>query len=155
MRTLVPASGHLSHMPTHIEIQCGHYHNVVVRNSEAIAPDRAVLQHEGPLNLNSYPRLHNIHCKLYGAMFLGQFHTAMQAVREFEEMIPESILRMESPPMADILEGYYGLKQHAWIRFGCWQEIVDEPLPHDPDLYLVTTSICHYAKPLHTLHSAT
>ena len=146
LRTLVPDSGHLYHMPTHIDFQCGHYHNVVIRNSEAIEADRKVLAREGPLNLYSYSRIHNIHFKLYGAMFLGQYHTAMQAVREFEEMIPEAIIRMESPPMADILEGYYGLKQHALIRFGGWREIIDEPLPHDPDLYLVTTTICHYAK---------
>ena len=146
LRTLVPDSGHLAHMPTHIDIQCGHYENVVARNSEAIRADRKVLEREGPLNLYSYSRLHNIHFKLYGALFLGQFHAAMEAVHEFEEMIPESIIRMQSPPMADILEGYYGLKQHAWIRFGRWQEIIDEPLPHDPDLYLVTTAMCHYAK---------
>ena len=146
LRTLVPDSGHLYHMPTHIDFQCGHYHNVVVRNSEAIEADRKVLAREGPLNLYSYSRIHNIHFKLYGAMFLGQYETAMQAVGEFEEMVPEAIIRMESPPMADILEGYYGLKQHALIRFGRWREIIDQPLPHDPDLYLVTTAICHYAK---------
>ena len=146
LRTLVPDSGHLYHMPTHIDFQCGHYHNVVVRNSEAIEADRKVLAREGPLNLYSYSRIHNIHFKLYGAMFLGQYHTAMEAVREFEEMVPEAIIRMESPPMADILEGYYGLKFHALIRFGCWQEILDEPAPHDPELYLVTTAISHYAK---------
>ena len=146
LRTLVPDSGHLYHMPTHIDFQCGHYHNVVVRNSEAIVADRKVLAREGPLNLYSYSRIHNIHFKLYGAMFLGQYHTAMQAVGEFEEMVPEDIIRMESPPMADMLEGYYGLKQHALIRFGRWREILREPLPHDPELYLVTTAICHYAK---------
>ena len=79
-------------------------------------------------------------------MFLGQYHTAMEAVREFEEMVPEAIIRMESPPMADMLEGYFGLKFHALIRFGRWQEILAEPLPHEPDLYLVTTAISHYAK---------
>ena len=146
LRTLVPDSGHLYHMPTHIDFQCGHYLNVVTRNSQAIEADRKVLAKEGPLNLYSYSRIHNIHFKLYGAMFLGQYQTAMQAVSEFEEMVPEAIIRMESPPMADILEGYYGLKQHALIRFGRWQAIIDESLPHDPDLYLVTTAICHYAK---------
>ena len=146
LRGLVPDSGHLYHMPTHIDFQCGHYHNVVLRNSEAIVADRKVLERQGPLNLYSYSRIHNIHFKLYGAMFLGQYQTAMEAVREFEETVPEAIIRMESPPMADILEGYYGLKYHALIRFGRWHEIVEQPVPHDPDLYLVTTAISHYAK---------
>ena len=146
LRTLVPDSGHLFHMPTHIDFQCGHYHNVVFRNSEAIAADRKFYEREGPLNLYSYSRIHNIHFKLYGAMFLGQYGAAMDAVREFEASVPEALIRMESPPMADMLEGYYGLKYHALIRFGRWQEIIDEALPSDPSLYLVTTAISHYAK---------
>jgi hypothetical protein len=32
------------------------------------------------------------------------------------------------------------------VRFGRWQEIVDEPLPDDPDLYLVSTAMLHYAR---------
>ena len=50
--------------------------------------------------------------------------------------------------MASLYEGYYGLKYHALIRFGKWQEIIDLNIPHDPDLYLVTTAICRYAKAL-------
>ena len=146
LRALVPDCGHLFHMPTHIDFQCGHYQNVVVRNSEAIVADRKFLEREGPLNMYSYSRIHNIHFKLYGAMFLGQYRTAMDAIREFEASVPEALIRMESPPMADMLEGYYGLKLHALIRFGRWREILDEPLPHDPKLYLVTTSIHHYAR---------
>ncbi|HUG13933.1 MAG TPA: hypothetical protein VMM78_02850, partial [Thermomicrobiales bacterium] len=29
LRGLVPDAGHLQHMPTHIDVLCGHYHNVV------------------------------------------------------------------------------------------------------------------------------
>jgi tetratricopeptide (TPR) repeat protein len=50
--------------------------------------------------------------------------------------------------MADLYEGYFSLKYHAYIRFGKWQEIVDLPPPGDPDLYLVTTAIYYYAKSL-------
>ena len=146
LRALVPDCGHLFHMPTHIDFQCGHYHNVVVRNSEAIVADRKFLAREGPLNMYSYSRIHNLHFKLYGAMFLGQYRAAMDAVKEFEETVPEALIRMESPPMADMLEGYYGLKHHALIRFGQWQAILDQPLPGDPELYLVTTAICRYAR---------
>ena len=37
---------------------------------------------------------------------------------------------------------------HALVRFGKWQEIIDEPLPDDPKLYCVTTAMIHYAKGL-------
>ena len=138
--------GHLHHMPTHVDFQCGRYHEVVSRNSAAIARNRKYFERYGALNLYSYARIHDIHFKLYGALFLGHYRAAMEAVGEFEETVPEALIRIESPPMADMLEGYYGLKLHALIRFGRWREILAEPLPPDPDLYLVTTAVSHYAK---------
>ena len=146
LHALAADCGHLHHMPTHIDFQCGQYHDVVVRNSEAILADRKFLEREGPLNMFSYSRIHNIHFKLYGAMFLGHYGSAMAAVKEFEETVPEALIRIESPPMADLLEGYYGLKPHALIRFGRWREILDEPLPSDPKLYLATTAVARYAR---------
>jgi tetratricopeptide (TPR) repeat protein len=38
------------------------------------------------------------------------------------------------------------MKQHVWIRFGKWQEIIEQPLPDDPALFCVTTAMMHYAK---------
>jgi tetratricopeptide (TPR) repeat protein len=35
---------------------------------------------------------------------------------------------------------------HVLIRFGRWQEIVDEPLPQDQELYCTTTALKLYAK---------
>ena len=143
---LVPDAGHLHHMPTHVDFQCGHYHNVVVRNTSALVADRKYLAREGALNMYAYSRVHNAHFKLYGAMFLGQHRTAMEAADEVVAALPEALLRIESPPMADILEGYCGMKMHGFIRFGMWQEIIDEALPADPDLYRVTTALVLYAK---------
>jgi hypothetical protein len=40
LRGLVPDAGHLEHMPTHIDVLCGHYHNVVEWNRVAIVADR-------------------------------------------------------------------------------------------------------------------
>ncbi len=138
--------GHLHHMPTHIDFQCGHYQDVVSRNSAAISRNRKYFERYGALNLYSYARIHDLHFKLYGALFLGHHRAAMEAVEELEETVPEALIRIESPPMADMLKGYYGLKLHALIRFGRWRENLAEPLPSDPDLYLVTTAVSHYAK---------
>ena len=146
LRNLVPDAGHLQHMPSHIHFLCGHYHDVVVSNSEAIVADRKYLAREGPLNYYSASRIHNYHFKLYGAMFLGQYKAAMDAADELIETLPEELLRIESPPMADLVEAYVPMKMHALIRFGKWREILDEPLPDDQDLYCVTTAVKHYAK---------
>jgi len=56
------------------------------------------------------------------------------------------LLRIESPPMADWLEGFVPTKMHVMIRFGKWREIIDAPLPADRALFCTTTAMMHYAK---------
>jgi tetratricopeptide (TPR) repeat protein len=146
LRDLVPDAGHLRHMPSHIDVLCGHYHDAVVANVTAIRADAKYLAREGPINFYTLYRCHNHHFKLYAAMFLGQYRTALQAARDLAAAIPEDLLRVELPPMADWLEGFVSMKMHAYIRFGKWAEILAEPSPTDPDLYSVTTAMHHYAR---------
>ncbi len=53
LRDLVPDAGHLIHMPTHIDVLCGHYRDVVVYNQKAIVADRKFLARQGPMNVTS------------------------------------------------------------------------------------------------------
>lgn len=146
LRTLAPDSGHLRHMPTHIDVLCGHYERVVTSNHEAVLADRKYLEREGALNFYSLYRCHNLHFKAYGAMFLGQFQPAIEAAAEIVAGLPEELLRTKSPPMADWLEGFVSLKQHVYIRFGKWNEIVAQELPADAELFSVTTAMIRYSK---------
>ncbi len=146
LRGLVPDGGHLEHMPTHIDVLCGDYRSVVASNSVAIAADERFVAREGAMNFYTLYRAHNYHFKIYGAMFLGQAETALSAAGQLAAALPEELLRVEVPPMADWLEGFLPMKLHALIRFGRWQEIIDTPLPGDQDLYCVTTAMTHYAK---------
>ncbi len=146
LRDLVPDAGHLQHMATHIDVLCGHYRNVVASNARAIAADRKFLDREGAINFYSLYRCHNYHFKLYGAMFIGQYQTALQAAQEMVATLPDELLLVETPPMADWLEGFVPMLQHVLIRFGKWREIIDQPLPQNPDLFCVTTAMIHYAK---------
>jgi len=146
LRSLVPDAGHLIHMPTHIDVLCGHYRNVLVDNQRAIVADRKFLARQGAMNFYSAYRIHNYHFAIYGAMFLGQYEPALAAAQELIDTTPEALLRLPSPPMADFIESYISMKQHVLIRFGKWREIVAQPLPGDPVLYSVTTAMTHYAK---------
>lgn len=146
LRDLVPDAGHLCHMPSHIDVLCGHYYAGMVANSKAIRADRTYLEREGPLNFYTLYRSHNYHFKLYTAMFLGQYRPALEAANGLIATIPEDLLRVTTPPMADWLEGFVAMKLHVLVRFGKWQEILAEPLPDDPELYSVTTAMLHYAK---------
>jgi tetratricopeptide (TPR) repeat protein len=146
LRDLVPDAGHLRHMPTHLDVLCGDYRRVVSSNTAAIAADQKFLAREGAMNFYTLYRAHNYHFKIYGAMFLGQAHAALEAADQLAAAIPEELLRLEVPPMADWLEGFVPMKMHALIRFGRWQDIIDAPLPADRGLYCVTTAMTHYAK---------
>ena len=146
LRDLCPDAGHLRHMPSHIDVLCGHYHAGILANSKAIVADQKYAAIEGGRNFYTLYRCHDYHFKLYCAMFLGQSRPAIEAADALVATLPEALLRIESPPMADWLEGFVPMRLHALVRFGKWQEILDAALPADPDLFCVTTAMLHYAK---------
>jgi tetratricopeptide (TPR) repeat protein len=146
LRRVVPDAGHLLHMPTHIEVLCGDYPNVVEWNDRAIKADSKYLAKEGALNFYSLYRCHNYHFKLYGAMFMGRLGSALEAAEEMAATLGEDLLTIEVPPMADWLESFVPMKMHVLIRFGKWRDIITTKLPENQTLYCVTTAMIHYAK---------
>ena len=146
LRGLVPDAGHLHHMPTHLDILCGDYQRAITSNSDAIRADEKFLARAGPLNFYSLYRSHDYHFLIYAAMFAGQSKPALDTVARLEASIPEDLLRVKSPLMADWLEGFLSSRLHVLIRFGRWQDILDLKLPQDQKLYCVTTAMMHYAK---------
>ncbi|EED15679.1 TPR domain protein [Talaromyces stipitatus ATCC 10500] len=146
LRGLVPDAGHLNHMPSHLDILCGDYRQAVQSNTRAIQADEKYFATTGSLRFYTVYRVHDFHFRLYAAMFAGQSRVALDTVEELERSIPEQLLRVESPPMADWLEGFMAMRVHALIRFGRWEEILTLKLPIDQTLYTVTTTMLHYAK---------
>ena len=152
LRDLVPDSGHLIHMPTHIYVLCGNYHDAMVYNQKAQVADRKYLARAGAMNAYTIYRTHDHHFVVYGALFLGQYAPAMRAAQELIDGTPEELLRTPLLPMADLLEGYLSIKQHVLVRFGKWQEIIEQELPQDRELYCSTVAVMLYAKSV--AHSA-
>lgn len=146
LRTLVPDAGHLVHMPTHIDVLCGHYQNVVHWNQKAIEADLKYYEREGAFNFYTGYRQHNYHFVIYGALFLGQMEPALEAVRGMAQTTPEKMLRIESPPMADFFESYLAMEPHILIRFGRWEEAIALELPQDQELYATLTAFTLYAR---------
>lgn len=148
LRRTCPDAGHLIHMPTHIDVQVGDYQSVVDWNRAAVAADLKFYDLHGPFNMYTGYRAHNYHFVIYGAMFLGQFDVAMQAVDGMAETVTEDFLRTESPPMADFYESYLSFRPHVLVRFGRWREATELTLPEDQDLYCTLTAHVHYARAL-------
>jgi tetratricopeptide (TPR) repeat protein len=146
LRGAVPDAGHLHHMPSHLDVLCGDYRRVVSDNSVAITADEKFHRRAGAMNFYTLYRAHNLHFKIYGALFLGQSKVALDAAAQLEAAVPEALLRVQSPPMADWLEGFPAMRVHVLVRFGRWADILALPLPADPELYCVTTAMLHYAR---------
>ncbi len=134
--------GHLQHMATHVDVLCGHYENVVRRNKRAYVADQKFIAREGTMNFYTTYVCHDLHFRLYGAMFLGQMGPALEAASELEKILTPEVVE----PSADFLEAYYGMRQHVLIRFGQWETLKKCKLPEDPELYSFTTALVHYSR---------
>jgi tetratricopeptide (TPR) repeat protein len=152
LRGIIPDSGHLIHMATHLDVLCGHYNDVLHYNQKALVTDRKFLAYSDDPGIYRAYVIHNFHFAIYGATFLGQYRPAMEAAEELIATIPEAVLRVQSPPMADFLEAYLTMKQHVLVRFGKWREIIAQDFPADRELYCSNVAMLHYAKAV--AHSA-
>ncbi|MDQ8185704.1 hypothetical protein [Pelagicoccus sp. SDUM812002] len=140
LRTLVPGSGHLVHMPSHIYVRVGRYSDAVDSNSQAVEIDRAYFkQAPEPTNYIVY-YAHNLHFLAYSAMMSGRYQDAMTAARDLEREVPEPALK----ELAFLIEGIMPTTFHVMIRFGKWEEILEQPAY--PDYRLVSNAVRHYAR---------
>ena len=146
LRPLVPGSGHLIHMPSHIYVLCGQYEKTITSNIEAAEADEKYLEYDGELGIYYVYLLHNIHFQMYGAFFSGQYEPAIRAANQMQATVRPEYLLSDHAFLVNYLEAFYGMKAHVLIRFGKWQEILDEPLPEDPELFCVTHAVWQYAK---------
>ncbi len=62
-------------------------------------------------------------------------------------LVTREVLSIEGrPKLTQTVEGYRAMRTHVLVRFGRWQDIIDEPMADDPDLDMLTTAMQHYAK---------
>ncbi|MBX3423538.1 MAG: hypothetical protein KF752_18435 [Pirellulaceae bacterium] len=140
LQDLVPGSGHLVHMPSHIFIRVGRYADAAMANERAIQADEAYLAVAPPPDFYSLYFIHNIHFLAYAAMMEGRFATALAAARKIESDIPPEFLK-NSLVLAD---GFMTTPLHVLIRFGKWKDILNEPEP--VDWRLLSRVQRHYAR---------
>ncbi|MBT8272970.1 MAG: hypothetical protein KJO77_04130, partial [Bacteroidia bacterium] len=111
---LVPAAGHLVHMPSHIFIRVGRYKDAVEANEKAILADEDYISQcysQGMYPLGYYP--HNIHFLWSAASILGASEKAIEAAKKTAEKVPISELN-EMP----FLQDFASTPLLAYTRFG-------------------------------------
>jgi tetratricopeptide (TPR) repeat protein len=127
LQGLVPGSGHLVHMPSHIFVRTGRYPEAADANQKAIEADEAYFAKAPRPDFYSLYFIHNVHFLSYAAMMEGRYETAIAAARKIEKTIPQEFLK-EYVTLAD---GFMPTALHVMIRFGKWDEVLAEPAPEE------------------------
>ncbi len=139
---LAPGAGHLVHMPSHIYIRTGRYHQSELANADAVKVDRAYIAARHPAGV--YPMMyypHNLQFLWQSYLFEGNRRGAEQAARDLLAVVtPAAVHEM---PMAEAVEP---VKFFTDARFGDWDAILAEPAP--PAELAYTNGIRHYARGL-------
>ena len=139
---LATQAGHLLHMPSHIYLRVGRYHDASVANERAIAADESYAQ--GPDSQGFYLAVyysHNLHFLSYSAAMEGRQATALDAARKLASSIPS-----EQAARIPILQWMVSTPLFVRARFGQWQAILEEPRPSEALAY--STAIWHYVRGL-------
>lgn len=144
---LCPDAGHLNHMPGHTYVLCGKYAKAKEVSEKAIRADDKYVAYAGAFNFYTTARAHDLHMMMHTCMLLGQYKPALDAAENICATLTRELLSMDDYPQTIItMEGYYSMKMHVLVRFGRWQDILDEPTPRENDVYPVTIAMHHYAK---------
>jgi tetratricopeptide (TPR) repeat protein len=147
LATMCPDAGHMNHMPGHVYMLCGEYQKAKAASERAIVANDKYLAYAGPLTPYTVACAHDLHLMMYACMFMARYQDSIDTANKMCRMLTKEVLSIKGrPKFVMSLEGYYSTKTHVMVRFGRWQEIIDEPLPDDPKLYLVSTAMHHYAK---------
>jgi len=143
LRNAVPGSGHLLHMPAHVYMRVGRYADAVTANEESIAADRRYLEQVDAQRAYRVGYVaHNQHFLWAAAAMEGRSAKALAAARE---AYPAACGPARGDRSTGILQHYYVLPLHALVRFGRWQEILEDTLPPDvAEPY--AQAIWHYAR---------
>ncbi|WP_025041576.1 hypothetical protein [Nitrosospira briensis] len=140
--TLMPAAGHVVHMPSHIYQRVGRYADSIKSNQLAMAADEAYLAHRHAQGM--YPIMytpHNIHFLWFAATADGQSRLAIESARKVAGTVNDTALAGVPATAVFRIVPYW-----AYARFGKWNEILQEPAPPSTNAFL--KGGWHYARGL-------
>lgn len=138
--SLMPGAGHLVHMPAHIYMRVGQYHEAAERNVQAATVDQKYLDHRHLSG--SYPAgyyLHNLHFLWASLLMEGRSGEALRVARDLAAKV-----RPEDAVKEPWLERFTTAPVLGLVRFGRWEEVLREPEP--PAGLPFTRAVWHYAR---------
>jgi tetratricopeptide (TPR) repeat protein len=140
LANLVPGSGHLVHMPSHIYFRVGRYQDAALANIRAADIDEAYIAECNAQGF--YPALyypHNIHFLWASATMQGQSELSLKSARRVVENV-----RVEQVEQFPTIQFFRTVPMLSLVRFARWEEILSEPEPHAP--FAFARAIWHYGR---------
>lgn len=139
LRKLLPASGHILHMPGHIYLLVGDYHLAALCNEQAIAVDRAYINRYGMRGIYPLHYLsHNLYFLSRAYSMEGRFEDAKRAGDELYDFYAPYFQTMPE------LEYYIPTSLFVLLRFHRWKEILALSAP--PEGMQASTALWHFAR---------
>jgi len=142
LRFLAPGAGHLVHMPAHIYIRTGKYHEGSLANIRAVKSDEEYINQcnqQGFYPLSYYP--HNYHFLWATATLEGDSKTAIDAALKTSQKPPDSLMDVCG---YQTLQHFAAIPLYAFVTFGKWDEIINYERPSEERPYIL--AVWHYAR---------
>jgi len=124
---MMPAAGHLEHMPAHIMQRIGRYEDVAEANRKGVAADLAYFAMTKPLDYYVMYTAHNYQFLAFSAAMEGRLAETMEAVRQSRALVSDDML-LAMPGSG--MDWYVAELYPAMVRFGLWDDILGEPEPN-------------------------
>lgn len=141
LAALAPGSGHLVHMPAHVYIRVGRYHDATLSNLAASTADKEFLAvcrgSNGMYPLGYVP--HNWHFAAMTAALHGSRTLAMQAAEQTAKRVD-----MEKLESMNFMQQFIVAPLFAQVRFGEWDAILATEEP--PAALPYPRAIWHFAR---------
>jgi tetratricopeptide (TPR) repeat protein len=122
---MMPAAGHLEHMPAHILQRVGRYEEAAEANRKGAAADLAYLAATAPPDYYPMYLIHNFQFLAFAAAMEGRRAETINALRKARAAVPEAMM-LAMPG----LDWGTGALYDGYVRFGLWDEMLAEPRPN-------------------------
>jgi tetratricopeptide (TPR) repeat protein len=125
LRGMMPAAGHLEHMPAHIMQRVGRYEEAAEANRKGVDADKNYFAKTQPPDYYAMYTGHNYQFLAYSAAMEGRKAETLEAVRNSRETTPDEML-LAMPGFDWPLAEEYA----AMVRFGQWEDMIAKPAPN-------------------------
>jgi tetratricopeptide (TPR) repeat protein len=124
LNNMMPAAGHLEHMPAHILQRVGRYEDAAEANRKGAAADLAYLKQTSAPDYYPMYLIHNFQFLGSAAGMEGRRAETITALKEARAHIPDQLLF--GMPGLDWSASFI---YDAYTKFGMWDELLKEPAP--------------------------